>query len=183
MPAARIGGPRNSKAAGSSLQLGRGGIQKLRQVDIFGCDPSSVVSGKVHRHAVVDVEPLRMMLHLLDSKRGSGHEAKGVNEIGELVFFVQLSIDDAPAGQAGERLFEFGTGKFSHVTIIRVYPRPTIKECETSDSASECSSGRPALRSSPSSLSGSESARIPPSAAWSKAWSWPRYPSPSRNVW
>jgi len=60
-----------------------------------------------------------MMIHLLDSKRGGGHEAEGVDEIGELVFLVQLSFDDLPAGQAGKGIFKLGAGKFLHVDIMR----------------------------------------------------------------
>ena len=101
------------------MELGRGSVQKLREIDIFGCDSLGVVSGEVYCDAVVDIEPLGMMIHLLDAEGRGGHEAESVNEVGELVFLVQLSIGDGPAGQAGECVMKFGIRKFPHVIIMR----------------------------------------------------------------
>src|SRR5271163_1998959 len=59
-----------------------------------------------------------MMIHFLDSERGRSHEAKGVNKIRELVFFMELSIDNAPSRQAVESVLQLGTRKFPHEAII-----------------------------------------------------------------
>src|SRR5271166_2552604 len=105
-----------------SLQLLRDRVQELGKLDVLGGDALGVVCREVHRDAVIDVEPFRMMVHFLDSERGRGHETKGVDEIGEFVFLVELALDHRPGGELIERVLELLARKLSHTDIMRQPP-------------------------------------------------------------
>src|SRR4051794_39360951 len=99
---------RKTTARKISLQSFGGVVQELGEFYIIGRNALCVVGGEVHCDAIVDVEPFRVMIHLLNRDRGSGHEAERMDEVGEFKFPVELSVNHSPFGKAGERFFQLG---------------------------------------------------------------------------
>ncbi len=54
-----------------------------RKIDIARCQAAGVVGGQHHLDGLVDVEPLRMVVHLLRDQRRPRHEAEGFVEVPE----------------------------------------------------------------------------------------------------
>ncbi len=75
--------------------------------DVLGGDAAGVVGGEVDDDAIPDVGPFGVVFHGFDGNGGGGHEAEGVDEIGEGVFAVQLSIEQRPAGECFDGGCEF----------------------------------------------------------------------------
>jgi hypothetical protein len=76
---------------------------------------------EVDPDTVVNIRPFGMMIQLFDQYGRGRHKAKGVGEIGKLVFPVQLRIQQAPARQALQfraHLIVSQLSSLGHVVIV-----------------------------------------------------------------
>src|SRR5438132_4184309 len=87
---------------------------------------------QVHAHGVVDVEPFRMMIHLLDDEGGPRHEAPCFDEVAKAVFAMKLAADDLPAGQALQRALDLLGGQLPRLLAHRELSRRMIRKTKTS---------------------------------------------------
>jgi hypothetical protein len=78
---------------------GVNGIEQAREFKISLCNPACVVGREVYGNAVIDVEPLWVVIHLLNQDRGGCHESKRMCEIGKLEFAMQLVVSNFPSGK------------------------------------------------------------------------------------
>ncbi len=62
-------------------------------------DSAGIVGGEIDAHAVIHIEPFRVVVHFFDVHGGGGEEADGMREIGELVFAMKFGSFDGPAGE------------------------------------------------------------------------------------
>lgn len=79
--------------------------------------------GQSHVHAVIDVEPLGVMVHLLGQQRAPRHESKSRAEIREFKAFLNriTVIHSRPAGKLRERCgFFFARKFFYHFLFLRL---------------------------------------------------------------
>ena len=103
-----------ARAGSYGRGLGDKGVEFGGEFEIPRGDAAGVMGGEVNGHAVVNVEPLGVVVHGLGYEGGAGHEAEGVDEVGELEFAVQFGVDESPAGAFGQGGLDFGLGEFGH---------------------------------------------------------------------
>lgn len=100
------------------MQVLRDPFEQLGERIIQLRDAARVMRGEVHRDAIVDVRPFRMMIQTLDRARADGDELDGASEIGKAVFAMEFSIPQAPLGQRDQRITDFRIREFIHNLTI-----------------------------------------------------------------
>ena len=63
-------------------------VDEVCQFDVSHCQPRGVESGEYNLHLFIEVEPLRMMVHLLGAECHTRHEAERLVETRENELFV-----------------------------------------------------------------------------------------------
>lgn len=69
------------------------------------------MGGEANRHPVVDVRPLRMMVHLLGHNGGRGHKTESGDEAVEGEGSVDTTVLDSPPGRLGKAVLLFFDGE------------------------------------------------------------------------
>lgn len=79
--------------------LERDFIHKSGNFDVLRRETAAIMRRHCHLHFIVDIEPFRMMIHLIGKQRDSSHETKGFVEILKDEFLVDriATLDHLPA--------------------------------------------------------------------------------------
>src|SRR5258707_67100 len=101
MASARQATRRKQAGPKFSLQFLSSFVEEPGQFDVLGGNSLGVVCSEMDVDPIVDVRPLGVMSHFLDSERRGRHESKGVNEVREFVFAMEFPLVDLPAGELG----------------------------------------------------------------------------------
>lgn len=78
-----------------------------RQLDIETGDATGIMGGQVYGDSIVDICPIRMMIHLFRDGRYGGHKGEGAGKVRKLVLSVELPGSDRPSGYRRERGSDF----------------------------------------------------------------------------
>ena len=84
--------------------LGHQGIRSGGPFYVFHRDSSGIVGHQIHRDAIVDIKPLRMVSHHLRHHGHLSHKAKSADEIWKLKLAVEFSVLDLPTLQLSQML-------------------------------------------------------------------------------
>ena len=68
-------------------------VHEPGQGDVQLRDPAGIVGGQRHLHRGIDVEPFRVVIHVLGLGRDPGHEGEGLLEVGEAKLPMEFAVE------------------------------------------------------------------------------------------
>ena len=82
-----------------TLIVHRDGVNLAGQIKVKPAYPLYIMDHQVYLHRSVRVGPLWVVFHLFSDQGNLSHEAERLDEIGELVFSVEVPHLETPSGQ------------------------------------------------------------------------------------